>query len=99
MPFQDSSMKRSQETNMNQPIPEPDEPEYFLESFPRDAFPAYLWTERPANLPSGAWRFMTSSAASPEIQELFARLNSSLTGLQIAWRWKVRWNAITPAPL
>ncbi len=30
------------------PIPEPSEPEYFLDSFPRDAFPVYNWTERPA---------------------------------------------------
>src|SRR5215467_11982667 len=85
MPFQDSSMKRSQETNMNQPIPEPDEPEYFLESFPRDAFPAYLWTERPANLPSDAWTTETthrdgqqgglplSTERSLEIYDIFCR--------------------------
>lgn len=41
-------------------IPEPEQPEYFLESFPRDAFPAYAWTERPANLPIEAWTTETT---------------------------------------
>ena len=36
-------------------IPDPSEPEYFLEDFPRDAFPAYTWTERPATLPAEVW--------------------------------------------
>jgi len=45
---------------MYKPIPEPSEPEYFLDSFPHDAFPAYLWTERPANLPSDAWTTETT---------------------------------------
>jgi isopropylmalate/homocitrate/citramalate synthase len=43
-----------------QQIPEPKEPEYFLESFPRDQFPAYVWTERPATLPAGAWTTETT---------------------------------------
>ena len=41
-------------------IPEPTEPEYFLDSFPRDAFPAYVWTERPATLPAEAWTTETT---------------------------------------
>jgi isopropylmalate/homocitrate/citramalate synthase len=41
-------------------IPEPTEPEYFLTSFPRDAFPAYDWTERPATLPLEAWTTETT---------------------------------------
>jgi isopropylmalate/homocitrate/citramalate synthase len=41
-------------------IPEPTEPEYFLDSFPRDAFPTYMWTERPALLPAEAWTTETT---------------------------------------
>ena len=41
-------------------IPEPREPEYFREDFPRDAFPAYHWTERPAGLPAEAWTTETT---------------------------------------
>ncbi len=41
-------------------IPEPAEPEYFLTSFPRDSFPAYAWTERPATLPGDAWTTETT---------------------------------------
>lgn len=41
-------------------IPEPAAPEYFLESFPRDAFPQYVWTERPADLPADAWTTETT---------------------------------------
>ncbi len=41
-------------------IPEPAEPEYFLTSFPRDAFPAYAWTERPTTLPIEAWTTETT---------------------------------------
>src|SRR5579884_2681795 len=41
-------------------IPEPAAPEYFLTSFPRDAFPAYEWTERPATLPVAAWTTETT---------------------------------------
>lgn len=42
------------------PIPEPSEPEYFLDSFPRDAFPVYNWTERPASMPAEAWTTETT---------------------------------------
>src|SRR5579884_1324532 len=41
-------------------LPEPAEPEYFVESFPRDAFPAYVWTERPATLPTQVWTTETT---------------------------------------
>jgi len=41
-------------------IPEPVEPEYFLDSFPRDTFPTYVWTERPATLPVEAWTTETT---------------------------------------
>src|SRR5690242_4553951 len=41
-------------------IDEPDAPEYFLDSFPRDAFPRYLWTERPPALPQAAWTTETT---------------------------------------
>jgi isopropylmalate/homocitrate/citramalate synthase len=41
-------------------IPDPAEPEYFLDSFPRDAFPAYIWTERPATLPANVWMTETT---------------------------------------
>jgi citrate (Re)-synthase len=39
---------------------EPAQPEYFLESFPRDTFPAYVWTERPASLPHEVWTTETT---------------------------------------
>ncbi|MBV9281569.1 MAG: pyruvate carboxyltransferase [Chloroflexi bacterium] len=42
------------------PIPEPSEPEYFLQSFPRDAFPSYVWTERPPALPDEVWTTETT---------------------------------------
>jgi isopropylmalate/homocitrate/citramalate synthase len=41
-------------------IPEPDNPEYFLETFPRDDFPRYDWTEHPAGLPREAWTTETT---------------------------------------
>jgi 2-phosphinomethylmalic acid synthase len=41
-------------------IPDPAQPEYFLDSFPRDNFPRYVWTERPANLPAQAWTTETT---------------------------------------
>src|SRR5579859_8239574 len=41
-------------------IPEPHEPEYFLQSFPRDAFPVYEWVERPTTLPVEAWTTETT---------------------------------------
>lgn len=39
---------------------EPDVPEYFVASFPRQAFPHYVWTERPATLPPAAWTTETT---------------------------------------
>src|SRR5262245_56038704 len=39
---------------------DPASPEYFLEIFPRDAFPQYAWTERPASLPQSAWTTETT---------------------------------------
>ncbi len=39
---------------------EPAQPEYFEESFPRDTFPAYVWTERPASLPREVWTTETT---------------------------------------
>ncbi|HLY32465.1 MAG TPA: hypothetical protein VKQ36_15680, partial [Ktedonobacterales bacterium] len=45
---------------MPHPIPEPTTPEYFVESFPRDAFPAYVFTERPASLPVEVWTTETT---------------------------------------
>src|SRR5690242_19308439 len=41
-------------------IPEPQEPEYFLNSFPREAFPVYEWVERSATLPVEAWTTETT---------------------------------------
>jgi len=40
-------------------IPEAQTPEYFEDSFPRDGFPRYLWTERPL-LPVQAWTTETT---------------------------------------
>ncbi|MBE2267498.1 MAG: pyruvate carboxyltransferase [Anaerolinea sp.] len=37
-----------------------DTPDYFLDSFPRDAFPRYLWSERPAGLPAQVWATETT---------------------------------------
>jgi isopropylmalate/homocitrate/citramalate synthase len=39
---------------------EPKEPEYFLESFPRDDFPRYPWTDKPKTLPASAWTTETT---------------------------------------
>ncbi len=41
-------------------IPEPQSPDYFLNSFPRDDFPRYQWTDRPAALPPSAWATETT---------------------------------------
>jgi len=35
-------------------IPEPNQPEYFLDGFPRDDFPRYQWVDRPKTLPASA---------------------------------------------
>jgi hypothetical protein len=39
---------------------DPTSPEYFLDSFPRDAFPQYVWTDRPASMPASAWTTETT---------------------------------------
>lgn len=36
------------------------EPNYFLDSFPQDNFPRYLWTEKPARLPAHVWTTETT---------------------------------------
>jgi isopropylmalate/homocitrate/citramalate synthase len=41
-------------------ITDPASPEYYLDSFPRDSFPAYVWTERPATLPASVWTTETT---------------------------------------
>jgi len=41
-------------------INDPSTPEYFLESFPRDNFPVYNWTEHPAALPQTVWTTETT---------------------------------------
>jgi 2-phosphinomethylmalic acid synthase len=38
----------------------PEEPEYFLEVFPRGDFPRYDWTEPPADLPHDVWMSETT---------------------------------------
>jgi isopropylmalate/homocitrate/citramalate synthase len=41
-------------------ITEPQTPDYFPDSFPRDDFPRYVWTERPPGLPHAAWTTETT---------------------------------------
>src|SRR5258708_26148189 len=41
-------------------VANPPVPEYFLDSFPRDSFPQYIWTERPAALPESVWTTETT---------------------------------------
>jgi 2-phosphinomethylmalic acid synthase len=41
-------------------IPDPVTPDYFLNSFPRESFPAYQWTERPPTLPDAVWTTETT---------------------------------------
>ncbi len=41
-------------------IPEPQAPEYFLDSFPRDNFPQYVWEKRPETLPADVWTTETT---------------------------------------
>jgi isopropylmalate/homocitrate/citramalate synthase len=41
-------------------IAEPVAPEYFIEQFPRDGFPQYAWTERPASMPTSTWTTETT---------------------------------------
>jgi 2-phosphinomethylmalic acid synthase len=35
-------------------------PDYFLDSFPRDNFPRYVWSERPSTLPTEVWTTETT---------------------------------------
>jgi 2-phosphinomethylmalic acid synthase len=39
---------------------EPQAPEYYPDSFPRDGFPRYVWTERPKTLPQQVWTTETT---------------------------------------
>ncbi len=41
-------------------IPEPQSPNYFLDSFPRDDFPRYAWTDRPPTMPPAVWTTETT---------------------------------------
>jgi isopropylmalate/homocitrate/citramalate synthase len=41
-------------------IAEAPNPEYFLDSFPRDAFPQFQWTDRAPHLPQAAWTTETT---------------------------------------
>jgi 2-phosphinomethylmalic acid synthase len=41
-------------------IVDPKEPEYFVESFPRDDFPRFAWSERPPALPAAVWTTETT---------------------------------------
>jgi citrate (Re)-synthase len=41
-------------------IAESPNPEYFLDSFPRDVFPQYQWTKRAPHLPQAAWTTETT---------------------------------------
>lgn len=41
-------------------ISDPQQPEYFTESFPREDFPRYVWTERPPRLPPAVWTTETT---------------------------------------
>jgi len=41
-------------------LTDPPTPEYFPDTFPRDDFPRYLWTDRPATLPAEAWTTETT---------------------------------------
>ncbi|WP_217913416.1 hypothetical protein [Miltoncostaea marina] len=41
-------------------ITDPAAPELFADAFPRDGFPRYSWTERPADMPAAAWTTETT---------------------------------------
>jgi isopropylmalate/homocitrate/citramalate synthase len=53
------NIKSEVETKMTT-FTDPATPEYFLDSFPRDAFPRYAWTDRPATFPAQAWTTETT---------------------------------------
>lgn len=41
-------------------MPDPEAPELFETAFPREGFPAFDWTERPAELPAAVWTTETT---------------------------------------
>lgn len=41
-------------------IPEPNQPQYFEDVFPRDSFPRYQWKSKPSSLPHQAWATETT---------------------------------------
>lgn len=41
-------------------MPDPDVPELYENAFPREGFPAYDWTDRPAELPAAVWTTETT---------------------------------------
>jgi len=41
-------------------MPDPSQPELFEGAFPRDGFPAYEWTSRPADIPRAVWTTETT---------------------------------------
>jgi isopropylmalate/homocitrate/citramalate synthase len=45
---------------MMERLAERQEPEYFVESFPREDFPRHVWTDRPETLPVEAWTTETT---------------------------------------
>jgi citrate (Re)-synthase len=46
--------------DLDERMPDPPEPELFETAFPRDGFPSYEWTERPAALPPVVWTTETT---------------------------------------
>ena len=50
----------SNTTTMLTSFSDPTDPELFETAFPRDTFPAYDWTERPADLPQTVWTTETT---------------------------------------
>lgn len=41
-------------------IADPESPEYFLQSFPREDFPRYAWMDHPARMPADVWTTETT---------------------------------------
>ena len=48
------------QATVKQQTADPATPEYFLDSFPRDDFPRYVWAARPPRLPAEAWTTETT---------------------------------------
>lgn len=46
--------------SLKERMPEPPDPELFETAYPRDGFPSYEWTERPAALPPVVWTTETT---------------------------------------